>query len=317
MHTIRRLSLFTAAALCAAAGLAQPVIIDSLYIAGEANLNLRAGSSSGPVLADEHSLQDQTGTGPGPAMPLVASGDVAFGTAFATGRQDPFGTNMARMFAHNNQPGGGLHVSMYGNAYYELTVSTATPDTPLVLSFHTFASSYLGSMYYAGGALDVGLYAMISTARNGGGPVDVWGIDERSSLNAGTWSRSVRTVDAQSIGLPTATVTSGWTDFRSQSGASYDPFAGTLDFGLLQPGETFTLIYELDVFATGTMQYFGSTVAASFVDPFGLGGPQPVVLQGVDYSLITVPEPATWAAWLGGAGLIVALWRRRAAGRRG
>lgn len=312
MHSIRLL-IPAAVLLLPSVASAQALIIQNLELSGSADLQIRS-APGGAYLTDQSVGDYYSGSGPAHSVPRWTSGDAAFGTNFATGRQDALGTNFASVFGAmtGNQP-----MSLFGTARYALTVTTLTPDTPLLLRFHTFPSGYTGSAYYTAGDMELGLVARISGGINTL-PTTVWGVHDYSNLHSGAWTRTVATTDLQGIGTPTATASIGWATggFRYDSIVRYDAFSGVLNFGLLQPGESFTVMYFVEAYATGSFTYHGSSVAASFTDPFGLGGEQPFVLEGVDYSMITIPEPSTYAACCGAIALGLAGWRRaRRSGR--
>lgn len=305
MHSLRLLPF--AVALLPSAALAQALIIQNLELAGSAQLQIRS-APGGTVLTDQAVDEYYGGSGPMHSVPLWTNGHASYGTTFVTGRQDAYGTNFASVFGSmtGEQP---MH--LFGRAYYALTVTTLTPDTPLLLRFQTYASGYTGSAYYTSGDIEVGLLARIQAGKNSL-PAPVWGLHDYSRLYNSVWTRSVTTTDVQGIGTPDVTSSIGWSTggFSYNSIVRYDAFGGVLDFGLLQPGESFTVTYLVEAYATGYLRYHGSSVAASFTDPFGLGGEQPFVLEGVDYSMITIPEPSTYAAACGALALAVVGWRR-------
>lgn len=308
--------LCVVAALPGLNALGQGLSIDYLRIDAISDLNFARYDDAG-VHQPGGSLSAASGYGPMLTMPYAVSATDVFASSFVSARQSPLGMNSVSVQAINElNPVGGLRLFARAETRYEIQVSTTTPDTPVRLNFHTFSGGLQGSAYYGSGDVELSLSARIGTSiSSAGGSGAFWGFDEGLSLDGGSWSRTLTTWDVQGIGLPNRTVDDGWNGFRLGASTTYDPFTGTLDFGLLQPGETLTVRYIMEARASGDLDFTGSSVAASFVDPFSLGGAQPFVIENVDYSLISVPEPATWAAWLGAGALGLVIWRRRASQR--
>ncbi len=208
---------------------------------------------------------------------------------------------------------------------FHLVVGADAPNTPVVVDTYFFGAQAAGTAYYGQGDMRINIGQIISTRFNNDTLTKVWGFTDRVALNDnGTpgWSRTrVSQFDTLGVGLPTETLTATnyVNSFTESLSLELDPFHCLLDFGLLQPGETFTLDYESFANMEGglTLPFGDARGVAKVVDPFSLGGSQPpqIALQGLtlpSFSGGSAPEPGTLALLTPGALLLVgALARRR------
>jgi hypothetical protein len=193
---------------------------------------------------------------------------------------------------------------------YLLIVGTDTPDTPLVLDFDFLGATARGSAYFGFGDIFAGVSQSISTNRptrlNQVGldtPLSkVWNFSAEVNLAAGTWTHSYTTNDSQGIGMPALSVTplvglapEGFTNSAGLE-IALAPFHGTLDFGLLQPGEYFALRYQGDASARSQDAYDlgpDAYARALLIDPFSLGSTPPpqLSLRGLTLPFSTSVAP--------------------------
>ena len=263
--------------------------------------------------------QWRLGQPPGP-MTAVSAGRTT--TLAAAARQTPDGFFQS-VVTHQRgwDDTSGLRLATAGTQF-TVTVSTNEADTPLVLDFLFLGSQLQAGAHYGAGRMEASTTLLISAAVSASPfPVvaPVWGFEDRLRLDTRDAFDPPAVVvhDTQGIGLPQVRASAGWTNFDSWAVHDRDPMVGTLDFGLLQPGQFFTLSYfsavQLDVDAT-----YLAHARAEVVDPFSLRDDPPLQLQlrglALPAPVGVVPEPATAAQALAG-GLLLALqaWRRRRA----
>ena len=205
---------------------------------------------------------------------------------------------------------------------FHLVVGADAPNTPVVVSTSFFGAQAAGTAYYGQGDMRIDIAQKISASFNSAPLTDVWGFNDIVALNFNNtpgWSRTrASQIDTLGIGLPTETLTAlnYVNSFTESLSLVLDPFQGVLDFGVLQPGETFTLDYLSFAQINGGLTYaFGDAGAlAKVVDPFSLGGSPPpqIALQGLTLpSFAAAPEPGTLALLVLG-GTLVIVRRRRA-----
>ena len=235
------------------------------------------------------------------ALPFVLTATAQVGTQTALAQQAKNGYFQNRAAAaFGNEP----NVDVVANAYttYSLTVGTDTADTPLILDFNVFGSLARGSAYYAAGEVIVRSGLSILA-----GGVPVWGYRDTASQSASLFSVSHTETDLQGIGLPAATNFVGFDGFQNTGSVDRGGFFGTLDFGLLQPGELFTVIYESASSIYMKDVDYGGSALATLTDPFALGGEPPLTLRGLALPTApgSVPEPQTWALMLAALALLV------------
>ena len=257
----------------------------------------------------------QLGQPPGP-MTAVAASRTA--TMAAAARQTPdgfFQSTVTHQRGWNDSSG--LRMATAGTQF-TVTVTTNEADTPLVLDFLFLGSQLQAGAHYGAGRLEASAMLLISAAISTGPTTvvaPVWGfsdqllLDRRDSFDP----PSVVVHDTLGIGLPSVRASAGWTNFESWAVHDRDPMVGTLDFGLLQPGQFFTLTYSSSVSIQAETTYIGHA-RAEVIDPFSLRDDPPLQLQLRGLVLPgpvgVVPEPAAAAQLLAG-GLLLALRARR------
>lgn len=300
----KHLSLLVAALLAASAPAGAQLVITELLVAADTRIN-----NNGVI--SEMSLID---IDPGPLPFALAANSVQPGqVAVATQNKGGFFSESVS----GTLSAAPLSISA-GTTFY-LTVTTTMADTPLVLDFRFLGASIAGSTYYGQGDVTVLASAAIFGGSLGGPfgslvPPD-WSFEDQLILRSNVSSafqRQSNGADVQNIGLPQDHYQQGWNGFESQASLTRDAFVGRLDFGLLQPGQFFSLVYEAEVeIVASDARYGGGRASASLVDPFSLAT-RPAFqfsLQGLELPAAPVPEPASWLlmalgmAWVG--------WRQR------
>lgn len=263
--------------------------IESLFITASALVTPPSGQTNGTTWFWDSNL----------SLPLqVVSSGARSGGLAAGARQTPDGFffDQAGFERGWESPAGQYNAE--ARTSFQLAVSTDTPNTPLILDFHFLGSQLSGGAYYGAGTMTVGTTLSISSARLGTPRVEAWGFDDRLLLNStntnGNFTRQSNGTDSQGIGLPQLTDSFGWQQFASRGDAQRLPFVGTLDFGLLQPGEVFKLYYEGSAAINAGITYAGDA-AAKLVDPFSLGGTPPLQLElrGLTLPAAPIPEPGS------------------------
>jgi len=278
--------------------------IESLYISASALVTPPSGQTSGNTWFWESNLG---------LAPMVTSAGARSGGLAAAARQTPDGffLDQAAYTVGWEDPRGPS--TMRAGTEFKLTVSTDEADTPLILDFHFLGSLLQGGAHYGAGRMTVGA-AMTISAGHGGATLDtVWSFDDRLLLDSVTSSVFVpqsNGADLQGVGLPQLSSSAGWVQFVSRGEAERQPFVGQLDFGLLQPGETFRLQYMADAWIDSDISYAGDA-QARLVDPFSLGGTPPLQLhlQGLVLPTAAVPESTSVILMLAGLGVLG--WRAR------
>ena len=146
------------------------------------------------------------------------------------------------------------------HSIFYLVVGTDTPDTPLVLDFHFLGAQTKGSSYFRFGDISADVNQSIQAERLSSVPVsatahsgdrpNVWGFGAGVSLRGAQWKSSYSSWDTQNIRVPVQTVTPlvvlDADGYERSSGLVNDlaPFQGTLNFGVLQPGESLSSATE-------------------------------------------------------------------------
>lgn len=203
-----------------------------------------------------------------------------------------------------------------------LDVQTSTPDAPLVLDFLLHGSAVSGSVYYSEGLLTARAGVRIAVSWDLGPWETVWALQDTvlldSAASGSQFQHQVSSTDVQGVGLPAiAAEYFGWQQFALQGMVQRSAFTGTLDFGLLQPGQTFSLLYQGLAEVEADTRY-ASTALAWLEDPFALRSAAPALrLNGLllpTVNLPPVPEPG--GVWLLLAGLPWLLLRVRVRRRR-
>lgn len=240
--------------------------------------------------------------------------------------QDVWGAFGHRQDVELRNYGSGVErVGSASRSAYQIVVGADGWNTPLMLDFRWIASQVAAGSYYGSGTLDAWSRVEIAVSRNGGPEQVVWGFDDRIhkdvASNDGLFSATQADTDVFGIGLPAYTFETSWHEFMTWGDAQRGAFFGTLDFGLLQPGESFTLSYRAEAASVMSDVRYLARSELLLNDPFALrDGERLFALRGLDLRFDDagpgeeppgqVPEPGSLAlALLGG----VMLWRRRRA----
>ena len=200
---------------------------------------------------------------------------------------------------------------------YHVMVGTDQSDTPLTVNFNFFGASADAVAQYQGGSVDASIRASIRAERRTSdlglrlldSHVDVWSIFKGIDLSAAVSSNSV---DTQGIGLPSEHFASGYLpmSFDYEERLTLDAFSGTLEFGVLQPGEFFAFEYEAGTFVQASALAYTGRANALLVDPFSLASPPPFQFSIAGLPLPTSPVPESTSALLMLVGLGWLGWRR-------
>lgn len=271
----------------------------------------------GQLQPARHHVSWQLGQPPGPVTAVSADRGL---TLAAAARQTPDGFfHVAATHQRGWNDGSGLRLATAGTQF-SVTVTTNEADTPLVLDFLFLGSRLQAGAHYGAGRLRASTRLLVSSAISTAPfPVvaPVWGFEDELELDTRDAfdPPSVLVHDTLGIGAPTAHASAGWTNFDSWAVHDRDPMIGTLDFGLLQPGQFFTLNYFSAVRIEADTPYLAHA-RAEVVDPFSLRNDPPLALQlrglALPSPVAVVPEPTTAAQLLAGGLLLMLLaWRRR------
>ena len=252
---------------------------------------------------------------------LVASATPAT-TQQAHAAQDPYGA-----FGHRqdvtltNYNSGVQRVTGRTTTAYTLDVGIVDAATLLQVDFRWLGSRVAAGSYYGGGHVDASSSVQVLVSRNGGPQQRVWGFDDRTQRVAGTpglFTDSHSETDLLGAGLPTRAFETEWREMMVWGDIERDAHFGLFDFGLMQPGETFSLTYLASTELLMEDVPYASRGELLLHDPFNLrAGEAPLSVRGVDLRFgdggtggpTGVPEPASLGLVL--LGLTGVLGRRR------
>ncbi len=294
--------------------------IESLFIEAEAYTHI--AGSGGPSSTVTSASDPSSPLG----APVVVQALNINGPVDAISYQSKDGYFRNRASIHH---GSIFTIDASAKSLYALVVGTDMPDTPLVLDFQFLGAEVRGSNYFGFGTITAKVSQAI-TGRFISDPVGFTGFDSNSPIwsieasvghpdSGNMWNHSYdMVVDVQNIGVPDDTITPG---IGGEPDGSYaykslklelDAFNGTLDFGLLQPGEYFALEYvaSAETYLSGAYDLGPEAYAfAELTDPFSLGGGAPPQLSLAGLTLPAVPEPSTGLLSL--AAMAICAARRR------
>lgn len=260
----------------------------------------------------------QESSGDVPPYDVTAVAETPDYRAFSMQTKNGFFHNYASINGAVPDSGSGL---AYAESMFHLVVGADAPDTPLLLNFNFLGAQAVGTAYYGYGRMDITVAQTISYSFNGGPLTNIWGFQDTVALNAPSTSDWTRTrdfsFDGQGIGLPGETLNYLFYppgSFTTSMSLELLPFFGTLNFGVLQPGQTFELNYNSNAIAEGTLSYpgQGANAVARLIDPFSLGGGDPppqLEMQGLTLPSLqpaVVPESGSYLLFVAG---LLPLWR--------
>lgn len=316
-------------ALLPAVAFADALRIDALSIRAESDLTLTSGASAVPFAKGGQSAFNGNALLAPPSVSALANdgqpGSPPPGLSYASAQLSNAAVYSDRISVVNDYPQGTPHLSL-GQATnvdvtvstdYRLSVSALVPDAPLDLDIVINAARLRAQDYYGAGRLTLAMEARLEITFDFGPLQTVWQHDAMLRLQATSGSgytfQSTATIDTQGIGQPAWTFDNQPVSFVLSAQATAPLFTGHLDFGRLQPGHSFQLVYTSHLSAFGTLTYPGaaSLIDMALIDPLTLGGtPQPpITLAGLTLPA-AIPEPAAWQ--LLSAGFLLPAWRRRA-----
>lgn len=222
-----------------------------------------------------------------------------------------------------NYNAGLRQVSGIATTEHEVTISTNQPNTRLLLDVFWVGGLISAGSYYGLGDLLLTMGVTILTSRGGFNPEPVWSFVDEIARGPGSGAplfTSTRSeLDLLGAGLPTRHFETEWREMMIWGDLERESFVTTLDFGLLQPGERFTVRYEAWSTVLMADVPYASRALVDLKDPFGLqAGGSRIALRGLPLAdggdpPTAVPEPASLGLVLAALGL--ASLRRRAAMR--
>lgn len=202
-----------------------------------------------------------------------------------------------------NYSGDVYHLSGLAVTSHRVTVTTVVPDTPLVLDLMWLGGMISAGSYYGVGNLLASMSVQLQAQRNGNGLQPVWGFTDEivhdAQTGAALFNASSTEVDVLGAGLPGRSFEAEWRDMMVWGEVQRAPLLTTLDFGLLQPGETFALQYDVSSALLLDSVPYAARGLIDLRDPFGLQqGVSGFVLRGLALAdaggpAAAVPEPGT------------------------
>lgn len=211
----------------------------------------------------------------------------------------------------------GVAVSNYGSGVQEVQghtytlfrqeVGTDTANSRLLLDFRWLGSRVAAGTYYGEGLLDASSSVHVTVSRNGGPDEAVWGFIDRTrkvpGSPGGMFSDQHLEWDVQGVGMPTRSFETEWREFMVWGDIERGAHFGTFDFGVLNPGESFTLTYVARTDLVMSNVTYAGRGELMLDDPFSLQQPG-ARFRDLDYVFaddgpnpppLGVPEPASLA----------------------
>ena len=256
------------------------------------------------------------------ALPFQLSAEATQDTQSALAYQDKLGFFRDRAFGNLGFGSTGSFDARAETGFF-VVVSTDTPDQPLQVELQFFGAKAMGGSYYGAGDVRSSYTAEVSVGRNVTHPAlmtHAWGFSDEVSLSSqssiGVFGHNTSETDTLGAGVPASSFRQGWDGFLSFGEVTRDSFAARLDFGVIQPGETFAIAYYAEAAIFGNGVRYGGRAASELIDPLSLQNPLPgITIDGLELwagPTAPVPEPQTWGLMLAGLALLAVLRRQRA-----
>lgn len=260
----------------------------------------------------------------GTGYPLALAGAEPNATQQAHAAQDGWGAfGQRQAVALTNYESGVQQVHSHTATDFSVTVGSDRVNMPVQVDFRWLGSRVAAGTLYGEGFLDASSSVQVLVSRNGGLEQLVWGFDDATHKAPGSaggmFSDQHSEVDTLGVGLPARSFEAEWRDFMVWGDIERGAHFGTMDFGVLQPGESFTLTYRVRTDLSMSGVRYASRGELLLDDPFHLDRPA-FSFRGLDYTFddapvdppAGVPEPGSLPLLLAAGGAAVA-WRRRGA----
>lgn len=258
----------------------------------------------------------------GTGYPLALAAAEPMPSQQAHAAQDGWGAfGQRQAVALTNYETGVQQVHGHTSTLFSVTVGSDRPNTPVQVDFRWLGSRVAAGTLYGEGFVDASSSVQVLVSRNGGLEQLVWGFDDATrkvpGSAGGMFTDRHSEVDTLGVGLPDRSFEAEWREFMVWGDIERGAHFGTMDFGVLQPGETFTLSYRVLTNLSMSDVRYASRGELLLDDPFSVGQPA-FSFRGLDYTFDDapvdppggVPEPGSLPLLLA-AGTAAVVWRRR------